>query len=1037
MPDTTPNNPGPSGSLTGPAVRQQFIDYFANKRGHTFVPSSPVVPHDDPTLLFTNAGMNQFKPIFLGDLAPGDKRTNWTRAVNTQKCIRAGGKHNDLDDVGKDTYHHTFFEMLGNWSFGDFFKDEAIAWAWDLLTNQWGLDPERCYATYFEGDEALGLEPDHEARELWLRFLPGSCVLPGDVKDNFWEMGDTGPCGPCSEIHYDSRPDDERARTDGAELVNRDDPDVIEIWNLVFIQYNRGAAGLSPLPAKHVDTGMGLERIVRVLQGKRSNYDTDLFTPIFGAIQSVTGTEGYTGKLEDPKDIAYRVIADHIRTLVFAITDGATPDNIGRGSVLRSVLRRAARMGRQYLGASEPFLHLLVPSVVELMGEAFPELRKAPQRVADVIRAEEESFVRTIDEGLHRFFEAVLRGYELAPVSRSALPDYCVRGTAVTDIRNGSIQIMGVDDQGTDIPLDSFGFDGRHTEAYIQRCFEVRPQIQASDAFKLHDTYGFPIDLTRVMAEERGLTVDVEGFERLMEQAREKARAGGKTGETHPASVMDATAIDAGRALGVKPTNDSAKFENRRLMTATVRAIWNGRDFDENAEAGAINDNARFAVVLDKTSFYAEMGGQVGDTGRLRVAKESRTSVHDAHKGGEFEVLDTRCFAGFIAHVGRVRKGEIRVGDTVEIQLDTQRRDRIRANHTATHLLNLALREAAGEGHDQKGSLVAPDHLRFDFAAGEPVTDEQIRAIETIVRDALARDLTVHADAAPLDEAKQINGLRAVFGEVYPDPVRVVSIGAPVDDLLTNPAEDKWRSHSVEFCGGTHLDSTGQARTFAVTAETAVAKGVRRIEALTGDRAEAAIQAGEMLIDKARDAADLPDAQLVEAVRTLGVEIDSAHVPLAQKHDARAQLDKLADRVKTARKQAQASGREAAVDAARELVAVASGPVICAPIPAGSDRQALLAALDAVKAKHAGSAILLASPDEDAGKVSIVAAVPKALIDKGLKAGDWVREASQACGGKGGGRPDSAQGGGTEPHKLDHTLEAARAFAESRVSASV
>jgi alanyl-tRNA synthetase len=974
MNPATPQSTLPTTPPTTAQVRRQFIDYFAIRHAHAFVPSSPVVPHDDPTLLFTNAGMNQFKPVFLGDLAPGDRRVGWKRAVNTQKCIRAGGKHNDLDDVGKDTYHHTFFEMLGNWSFGDYFKKESIEWAWDLLVNVWGLDPERCYATYFEGDAALGLEPDTEARELWLRFLPASRVLPGDAKDNFWEMGDTGPCGPCSEIHFDSRPDDERATLDGAALVNNDDPDVIEIWNLVFIQYNRGASGLAPLPARHVDTGMGLERIARVLQGKRSNYDTDAFTPIFDAIRRITGAPAYTGKLEDHKDIAYRVVADHIRTLVFAITDGAVPDNVGRGSVLRSVLRRAARMGRQHLGTAEPFLFKLVPTVTELMGEAFPELRKNPERVADVIRGEEESFGRTIDTGIAHFSDAVRR------IERGA----------------------------------------------------IRPD----DAFKLHDTYGFPIDLTRVMAEERGLTVDVEGFERLMEEAREVARAGGKGEGAHPALVMDATAIGHCRNLGVHPTHDEAKFDNKRLMAATVRAIWNGRDFDENAEAGAVSNESRFSVILDKTSFYAEMGGQVGDMGRLRVTKESRTNTRESHKGGEFEVLDTRSCGGFVTHFGRVRKGEIRVGDTVEIVLDTQRRDQIRANHTATHLLNHALRDAAGEGHDQKGSLVAPEYLRFDFSASEPLDDDQIRGIEILVRDAIARDLPVYAETAPLESAKKINGLRAVFGEVYPDPVRVVSIGVPVADLLGDAGHARWRAGSVEFCGGTHLGSTGGAKTFAVTEETSVAKGVRRIVALTGDRAEAAIQAGDMLIDKAEAAAALPDMQLAGAIRAIGAEIDAAHIPLAKKRDARAALESLAERARAARKRSEATGRGSAVEAARELAMGAGGPVICSVIPAGSDRNALLAALDAVRARHGESAILLASPDDEEGKVSIVAAVPQALIGKGLKAGDWVREASQACGGKGGGRPDSAQGGGTEPAKINAAIDAARSYAASKIGAS-
>lgn len=1051
MNPATPQSTLPTTPPTTAEVRRQFIDYFSMRHAHTFVASSPVVPHDDPTLLFTNAGMNQFKPIFLGDLAPGDQRVGWKRAVNTQKCIRAGGKHNDLDDVGKDTYHHTFFEMLGNWSFGDYFKKEAIGWAWDLLVNVWGLDPERCYATYFEGDAAQGLEPDLEAKELWLRFLPASRVLPGDAKDNFWEMGDTGPCGPCSEIHFDSRPDDERAKLDGAALVNNDDPDVIEIWNLVFIQYNRGASGLAPLPARHVDTGMGLERIARVLQGKRSNYDTDAFTPIFDAIQRITGAPAYTGILEDHKDIAYRVVADHIRTLVFAITDGAVPDNVGRGSVLRSVLRRAARMGRQYLGTAEPFLFKLVPTVVELMGEAFPELKKNPERVADVIRGEEENFGKTIENGLKAFLSLmlyeILRSFALEESKRGVHRHWMHQPASMVDSREYKsfvdeyglridpetiVEVCSEDSDGTEVIERSFEI-GMVNHNLISELFDVPPSISAEAAFKLHDTFGFPIDLTRVMAEERGLTVDVEGFERLMDEAREVARAGGKGEGAHPALVMDATAIGHCRNLGVHPTHDDAKFENKRLMAATVRAIWNGRDFDENAEAGAVNNESRFSVILDRTSFYAEMGGQVGDMGRLRVTKESHANARDHRHGGEFEVLDTRSYAGFVAHFGRIRKGEIRVGDTVEIVLDTQRRDQIRANHTATHLLNLALRDAAGEGHDQKGSLVAPEYLRFDFSASEPLSDDQVRGIEIIVRDAIARDVPVYAETAPLEMARKIHGLRAVFGEVYPDPVRVVSVGAPVADLLADAGSAKWKANSVEFCGGTHLDSAGGAKTFAITEETSVAKGVRRIVALTGDRAEAAIQAGDMLIDKAEGAATLPDKQLAGEIRALGAEIDAAHIPLAKKRDARAALESLGARAKAARKQSEASGRGSAVEAARELAMGPTGPVICSVIPAGSDRNALLAALDAVKARHGESAILLASPDDEEGKVSIVATVPQALIGKGLKAGDWVREASQACGGKGGGRPDSAQGGGTEPAKINAAIDAARSYATSKI----
>jgi len=435
--------------LTGAEVRRQFIEFFEQRASHTFVPSSPVVPHDDPTLLFTNAGMNQYKAIFLGQLSPDSPLAGIKRATNSQKCIRAGGKHNDLDDVGKDTYHHTFFEMLGNWSFGDYFKAEAIQWAWELLVDIWGVDPSRLYATYFEGNKAQGLEPDREAYDLWLKHLPAERIIPGNSKDNFWEMGDTGPCGPCSEIHYDGRSDEERAQSPGSVLVNQDNPDVIEIWNLVFIQMNRlGSGTLEPLPAKHVDTGMGLERLVRVLQGKNSNYDTDLFTPLFDTIQKVTGASPYTGSLTKPEDVAYRVLADHARTLTFAIADGAEPSNEGRGYVLRRVLRRAVRFGYQTLGVREPFLAKLVPTVVEIMGDAFPEIRAKQQFVIDVVTDEEAAFGKTLESGIRLFSDAAEQA--------------------------GATNIL-----------------------------------PAEAAFKLHDTFGFPIDLTILMAEERGMRVEI------------------------------------------------------------------------------------------------------------------------------------------------------------------------------------------------------------------------------------------------------------------------------------------------------------------------------------------------------------------------------------------------------------------------------------------------------------------------------------------------------------------------------------------------
>jgi alanyl-tRNA synthetase len=954
-------------------VRQEFIDFFVQRAGHKFVASSPVVPHDDPTLLFANAGMNQFKPLFLGNCAPTNPLFGLKRAANSQKCIRAGGKHNDLDDVGKDTYHHTFFEMLGNWSFGDYFKRESIQWGWELLTDIWGLDPERIYATYFEGNKELGIGPDREAYDIWRQYLPAERILPGNMKDNFWEMGDTGPCGPCSEIHYDGRTDAERAASPGYRHVNRESPDVIEIWNHVFIQFNRtgpGEAGLKPLPAKHVDTGMGLERITRVIQGKTSNYDTDAFTPIFAAIQKICKAPDYTGTLTDTKDIAYRVIADHIRTLTFAITDGAEPGNDGRNYVLRRILRRAVRYGRQTLGVPGTFFCELVPTVVESMGGAFPELKKNPQRVMDVLRDEEEAFGRTLTQGLVLFDKAATSGAS----SKS---------------------------------------------------------IAAEDAFKLHDTYGFPIDLTQLMAEERGMKVDADGFSRLMEEARNRARAGAK-GTEDGVLNLGTDAIAALGHMNVHTTSDVDKFHGRKIR-ARVCAIWNGHSFDEHLIASHHKPTDKFGVIVDKTSFYAEMGGQQADKGRIVVERERRSAARDTHDGGEFQVDDVRATGGYVIHVGRMLKGELRVGDEVELRIDQPRRRAVASNHTATHLLNLALRDALGDHVDQKGSLVAPDRLRFDFSHNASMTAAEVARVEVQVRKAIDADLPVYAEIVPLGEARGVHGLRAVFGETYPDPVRLVTIGAAPAELLADPKNARWRSVSAEFCGGTHLTRTKEAQAFVLIAEEGVAKGVRRVTAVTGEPAEEAMALADRLRSRVHGAASLDARHLPAEVSALSQEIEHAVVPLSAKIELRAMLAPLTEKVKGLAKQAAGAERDKAVAAARTLAESATGPVVVLNVPADADRDALLAALDVVKARHPQAAAMCVSAHPSEPKVTIVAAVPPALVEKGLKAGDWVREASAAVGGKGGGRPDAAQGGGTEPAKLQAAIEAARRFAASKV----
>ncbi|HTS00112.1 MAG TPA: alanine--tRNA ligase [Bacteroidota bacterium] len=688
--------------MTSREIRQSFLDFF-RERGHAIVPSAPVIPHGDPTLLFTNAGMNQFKDVFLGT---GTRP--YVRAADTQKCIRVSGKHNDLEEVGRDTYHHTFFEMLGNWSFGDYYKREAIAWAWELLTGRWGIDPSLLYATVFETDD--------EAAALW---KSATTIDPGHIlrfgkKDNFWEMGDTGPCGPCSEIHIDLTAD-----RSGAALVNRGDPRVIEIWNLVFIQNNRNAAGdLEPLPARHVDTGMGFERVCAVLQGKASNYDTDVFMPLIEAIAARTGRP-YAA---EPDRVAMRVIADHARMLTFAIADGAIPGNEGRGYVLRRILRRAARFGRT-LGMQEPFIHDIAPAVVRAMGDVFPELPAAEAHCRRVIRAEEEGFSATLDRGLEIFASVLERA-------------------------------------GT-----SGAFPG-------------------DEAFRLYDTYGFPLDLTQLMAAERGLAVDTARFDVLMEEQRARAREGGKT-----TSLLAESAREDLRNL---PPSAFVGYESLEA-DARVRAVVDGR-----------------YIVLDRTPFYARAGGQVDDTGVIEA------------EGFAADVVALEKSGSAILHEVRLRRGAFPAGDTpAHARVDAARRLEIRRNHSATHLVHEALRRVLGTHVHQQGSLVAPDRLRFDFPHFARISPEEIRRIEAMVNERIALRIPVRTEVdIPIEEARKIPHVKMFFGDKYGERVRVVIID---------------ERYSVEFCGGTHVRDTGEIGLFKITAESSIASGVRRIEAVTGD----------------------------------------------------------------------------------------------------------------------------------------------------------------------------------------------------------
>jgi alanyl-tRNA synthetase len=884
-------------------IRQQFIDFFCKKHGHTNIPSSPVVPLNDPTLLFANAGMNQFKPYFLGTEKPPV-----VRVANTQKCIRAGGKHNDLDDVGKDTYHHTFFEMLGNWSFGDYFKKEAIAWAWELLTEVWKLDKTRLHVTVFEGDPGAGIPRDDEAAGFWKAVgVPESHIHLGNKKDNFWEMGNTGPCGPCTEIHIDRTPD-----KSGGKLVNGGTDKVIEIWNLVFIQFNRNEdQSLTPLPAKHVDTGMGFERICSVIQGKGSNYDTDVFTPLFAAIQKVTGFDDpYGGVLDNLKDTAYRVIADHIRTLTFALTDGATIGNVGRDYVLRRILRRAERYGVQVLQTQEPFLYRLVPTVVEHFGDAFPELKKNPHKVIDQIRDEEVGFLRTLQRGIKMF---------------SRIAD-------------------------------------RLKEAGLNT-------VSGEEAFQLHDTYGVLIDITLQMAQEQKLTVDVEGFEREMGRAKEKAREGGKK-----------FAVSAVKG-DLPPTDDAPKYQPGLIDAKVLGWVKD----NEVVRSGVLKAGDQVALLLDKTNFYAEQGGQVGDAGTI-----DRPDTPEV----EFEVADTQRLGETVLHLGTLHEGSLKVGDKVTVQQTTGRRIDVMRNHTATHLLNLALREVLGSHVEQKGSLVDESKTRFDFAHDKPVSAEELREIERRVNRGIVLDQVVSATVMPLAKAKALPGVRAVFGEKYPDPVRVVVIGAESPEKAN-------LDNSVEFCGGTHLPRTGLIGYFKIQSQEPVAKGVRRIIAVTGRPAYDDIQNRSALVD------DL----------TSKLQCRPDELP--------ARVEALQDQLKALQTQLKRAAGAALTAAVDDLIAKAEdvhgAKLLVAKLPEGASNETVRTQIDRVR-QRCGSVLVVFGWTEGEGHASIIAALSPDLVKKGLKAGDIVKQVAPLIGGGGGGKPDMAQAGGKEPAKLPDAL---------------
>ncbi len=867
--------------MTSAELRKAFLNYFA-ERGHEEVASSSLVPHNDPTLLFTNAGMVQFKDVFLGR----EKRAT-QRAVSSQRCVRAGGKHNDLENVGYTARHHTFFEMLGNFSFGDYFKAEAIQYAWEFLTETLQIPKEKLWVTVYQDDD--------KAADIWLKEIgadPGRFSRCGE-KDNFWSMGDTGPCGPCSEIFYDHGPDIWGGPPGSPE---EDGDRYIEIWNLVFMQYNRDAEGnLTPLPRPSVDTGMGLERLAAVMQGVHSNYEIDLFANLIKATAEITGCT-------DLEEKSLRVIADHIRSCAFLIVDGVLPSNEGRGYVLRRIIRRAIRHGYM-LGVTEPFFYRLAEPLNREMGEAYPELAKAQSQVEKVLRQEEERFAETLEQGMKILEQAI--------------------GTLEGD------------------------------------------QIPGETVFKLYDTYGFPTDLTADIARERNLSLDMEGFEREMEAQRERARAASHFGAVE------------GVTLSLEGETDFTGYERLEDEATVIALIQDGKTVD------TLGDKEAGMVILDRTPFYAESGGQVGDTGRLKLGDDY------------FEVTDTRKQGGdLFVHIGHFHGEVLHVGDTVRARVDMEKRGRTVLNHSATHLLHAALRQVLGEHVEQKGSLVDSERLRFDFSHFEPVSSEQLRAIEQIVNRQIRENDMVETRIMSLDDARSA-GAMALFGEKYGDQVRVLRIG----------------EFSTELCGGTHAKAAGDIGLFKIIAEGGIASGVRRIEAVTGERAVEWVAAEEQRLQA-----------LADVVRSSREELgDKVALLLENNRRLEKELDQLKGKLASA----------AGSDLASSAVEVGGVKVLAAKLD-GADPKSLRDTMDQLKNKLGSAVIVLATVSGD--KVSLVAGVTSDQTGS-VKAGDLVKMVAEQVGGKGGGRPDMAQAGGNQPQALDGALSSVESWVRERLGA--
>ena len=866
--------------LTAKEIRESFKQFFASKE-HQIVPSAPMVVKGDPTLMFTNAGMNQFKDIILGNVP-----RKYPRVADSQKCLRVSGKHNDLEEVGHDTYHHTMFEMLGNWSFGDYFKKEAINWAWEYLVEVLKLNPERLYATVFEGSPAEGLDRDNEAAGYWEQYLPKDHILNGNKHDNFWEMGDTGPCGPCSEIHIDLRSDEERAAVSGADMVNKDHPQVIEIWNLVFMQFNRKADGsLEPLPAKVIDTGMGFERLCMALQGKTSNYDTDVFQPIIKVIAGMAGTTYGTDKQQD---IAMRVIADHIRTIAFAITDGQLPSNAKAGYVIRRILRRAVRYGYTFLDRKEAFMYKLLPVLIETMGDAYPELIAQKTLIEKVIKEEEESFLRTLETGI-RLLDKKMEETKAA----------------------GKTVLNGV------------------------------------DAFTLYDTYGFPLDLTELILRENGMEADIEEFNKAMQKQKERAR--------------NAAVIETGDWITLK--EGECKFVGYDLFECEAEILRYRQIKQKN--------KVLYQIVLDQTPFYAEMGGQVGDTGWLIADDE------------KIDVIDTKRENNLPVHL--VAKLPKDVTATFTAKINVKKRIQCECNHSATHLLHEALREVLGTHVEQKGSYVSPDSLRFDFSHFQKVTDEEIRKVEILVGEKIRANFPLEEHRnMPIAEAKAL-GAMALFGEKYGDEVRVVKYGS-----------------SVELCGGTHIPATGMIGSLHVIGESSIAAGVRRIEAVTAEGAEQFVYAQQDLIRELRALMN--------------------HMP----NLAQAMKKSIGENAEM-KKQIEDYIREKSMRLKEEIVAKASesNGIKVMQFVGKANADAMKNVAFQIKAETTDSFVFVAGIIDD-NKCTLMLMLSDDLVKEGLHAGKIVKEAAKHIQGGGGGQPHFATAGGKNMEGLSIAVGAVK-----------